>query len=342
MRGVKNPDPMNNPVWESLINSRLSAYEANETFQGPSSTQAGPCWCFNRYGQSETVLPDDRTVLIAGEHEDHYDPDFFIYNDVVLLSDDGVVDVYGYPTEDFPPTDFHSATLLDDHILLIGNLGYSDDRQASQTQILRLNIATWRVSAIEDAGVGPGWIHRHTATLTDNKIRITGGLIDRCDNTNLVENIDDWCLDLYNYKWERLTNRRWVRFEIFRTDRKTIHLWELRQVSFSRKMGWDDDESRAEKLEKALGGPIRLDVVAELFCPPLEHETLPKNQNEYGVTRISIGCVVVRYVEDSFSIQVTVEGALDSGSIATVQKDLVEKLEAIEMTSVSCHDIDPD
>jgi len=58
------------------------------------------------------VLPDGREVLIAGEHEDYYDPDFFIYNDVVVRAPDGKFAIYGYSKEAFPPTDFHTATLL--------------------------------------------------------------------------------------------------------------------------------------------------------------------------------------------------------------------------------------
>ena len=75
---------MNNPVWEWLVRCRVSAYWANEEFNGPSSFEAGPCWCFRRFGQSKTELPDGRVVLIGGEHEDSYDPDFYIYNDVVV------------------------------------------------------------------------------------------------------------------------------------------------------------------------------------------------------------------------------------------------------------------
>jgi hypothetical protein len=59
-----------------------------------------------------------------GEHEDHYDPDFFIHNDVVVRTPDGEVAIYGYPTEVFLPTDFHTATLLPASIVLIGSLGY--------------------------------------------------------------------------------------------------------------------------------------------------------------------------------------------------------------------------
>ena len=62
---------------QAAISARIPRYKYN-----------GPTWCFSRFGQSETVLPDSSRVLIAGEHEDWYDPDFHIYNDVVVIRPD--------------------------------------------------------------------------------------------------------------------------------------------------------------------------------------------------------------------------------------------------------------
>jgi hypothetical protein len=74
--GSANPERMNNPLWEWLIKARISAFQATEQFHGPDPFDVGPGWCFRRFGQSKTRLSDGRLVLIAGEHEDHYDPDF--------------------------------------------------------------------------------------------------------------------------------------------------------------------------------------------------------------------------------------------------------------------------
>ncbi len=83
-------------------------------------------------------------------------------------------------------------------IILIGNLGHRDDRRPSQTQVLRLNIDTWSVSPIETSGDALGWIHEHKAELTENQneIRIFGGLVHRGSQTPLIENLDEWSLDL--------------------------------------------------------------------------------------------------------------------------------------------------
>src|SRR6218665_1828771 len=70
------PQSLDNPTWHWLVRTRLSAYGGNHHFKGPSSREAGPAWCFDRFGMSQTALPDGRVVYVAGEHEDHYDPDF--------------------------------------------------------------------------------------------------------------------------------------------------------------------------------------------------------------------------------------------------------------------------
>lgn len=101
--GVNNPQRLTNPVWSWLAGRReLNAYMANLHFDGPSSMSVGPCWCGSRFGQSTTALPDGRSLSIGGEHEDHYDPDFYIYNDVILTAPSGEVEIYGYPYEAFP------------------------------------------------------------------------------------------------------------------------------------------------------------------------------------------------------------------------------------------------
>jgi hypothetical protein len=45
----------------------------------------------------------------GGEHEDFYDPDFCIYNDVFVHERDGSVAIYGYPESVFPPTDYDAS-----------------------------------------------------------------------------------------------------------------------------------------------------------------------------------------------------------------------------------------
>ena len=79
---------------------------------GVNINTLAPVWSFDRFGQSMNILPDGR-VFIAGEHEDDYDWDFRIYNDVVVAAPNGDIEhIFGYPPEIFPPTDFHAAVFV--------------------------------------------------------------------------------------------------------------------------------------------------------------------------------------------------------------------------------------
>ena len=340
-RGSANPERMNNPLWEWLIECRLNAYQANNTFNGPSPFDAGPMWCFDRFGQSVTQLADGRTVLIGGEHEDYYDPDFYIYNDVVVKQADGRVEIYGYPHDIFAPTDFHSATLAGNRIILIGNLGYPEDRRLDQTQVLALDCDTWSVARLDAVGPSPGWLHRHNAELQADgaSIRVSGGQLFRGPDASLVENIDDWLLHLDGWRWQRLTQRRWVRFEVHREDRGRNHLFEMRSALFDRKMGWQDDNSLAQRPQSQLGSPSQLDLLSLLYVPSVPHEVIPQQEDEYNVYRIRVDGVVVRYVEESYTVQATIEGDLPADSIQHLRKDLIRKLELIEQSPMACEAI---
>lgn len=109
---------------EGKLKSGYGPYRARDLFKVPLDREDGPIWTFDRMGATRTELPDGRVVCIGGEHEDYYDPDFCIYNDVVVLGPGDEIEIYGYPKEVFPPTDFHTANIVGDRIILIGCLGY--------------------------------------------------------------------------------------------------------------------------------------------------------------------------------------------------------------------------
>ncbi|MEM9236103.1 MAG: hypothetical protein AAGB14_04940, partial [Verrucomicrobiota bacterium] len=171
-RGSTPAENLTNPYWVWLIRSEESSWAANEHFGGPSSFGGNPCWSADRFGQSSTLLPDGRQISIAGEHEDHYDPDFFIYNDIFIHHPDDRIEILGFPIETFPPTDFHSATLFEDEIIVIGNLGYPDQRQVGSTQVLRVSPSDWSIQTQVTNGKGPGWISSHEASLEGDSIII--------------------------------------------------------------------------------------------------------------------------------------------------------------------------
>jgi hypothetical protein len=335
--GRSNPERMNNPVWEWLVRCRVSAYWANEEFDGPSSFEAGPCWCFRRFGQSKTKLPDGRVVLIGGEHEDHYDPDFSIYNDVVVRRPDEDIEIYGYPEDVFAPTDFHSATLLDDCIIVVGCFGDTKQRRPGTTPVYKLDLRSFSIGATHCTGDAPGWLHKHDAAYVprENAIVITGGLVVTDDpDRPLVENIDDWKLYLTDRRWERLTRREWERFDIRRIDGGDNQLsWIGFACMFSDRVNEQAkkmSEQDMEALEKRLGFRPNLELYKQLYAPPVPHEKIPDKKGEFQVRRINVDGVVVRYNEESWAVHVTIEGDLPTSTTDTIVSDLVNKLSTLE------------
>ncbi len=214
--GTTHPERVENELWELTIRNGWNGYMLQQHLaptikinwqnfsphSGYRDTDPGPFWSWERFGRTSTKLPDGRIIHIAGEHEDSYDPDFCIYNDVVIEHPGGHREFYLYPKEVFPPTDFHSATLIGDEIFLIGSLGYHDLRRVGETQVLKLNTQTLRIEWISTSGDGPGWISRHTAAmLGETSILVTGGKVqtdkDYETNTGIFE------LDLTTWAWRR-------------------------------------------------------------------------------------------------------------------------------------------
>lgn len=334
--GRANPERMNNPVWEWLVKSRINAYQATQRMNGPSAMRAGPGWCFDRFGQSTTPLADGRVVLIAGEHEDSYDADFYIYNDVVVLHPDGRIDILGYPREIFPPTDFHSATLIGNRIVLLGSLGCPADRRPGTTPVAILDLETFAIAAAQTSGTPPGWIHEHSAVLSEDgsSILVERGKLDRGgEDRSLVENIDDWRLHLAEWRWEKLTERRWERWQVHRRDGQQNHLWQIQCARWQRDAGRRNElRKEMKQLAQELGIRPDLDLVARLYEPDVSHEKLPAIEDEPSVHRIKIDGIVVRYVDGMASIQMTVEGELPRQTIDALTADLRGKLSALENT----------
>lgn len=342
-RGQAHPDDLTNPVWAWLVEGRQSAFEANRQFDGPDAFDGGPGWCFHRFGQTTTPLPDGRVLHVGGEHEDHYDPDFHIYNDVVVRHPDGRIQVLGYPVDVFPPTDFHTATLLGDRVLVVGSLGYRDQRRAGETPVYELDTRTMRFRRVETHGVGPGWIHSHTATPSEDgkSIVVSGGQVWR---PGLEENVDDWRLVLDGWRWERLTERQWMRWEVSREDGEPLHLWLYRMAAFrqmlpeglrnARPEGIDDEVwatmDHALDLERSLGTKPDLDRYETLFRPSVAHEAVEGDPEEVMRKTVRVGGLVVRYDEDPGAVTLTVEGMLPEGIGERLAEELRANLGALE------------
>ena len=204
--GRANPERMDEPFWEGMIRSGASAYDARVAFKADGLPEAAPTWSAMRFGQSTTPLPDGRVVQIAGEHEDHYDPDFCIYNDVFVHSPDGAITIFGYPKNVFPPTDFHTATLVNGAIYVIGALGYYGERRPGHTPVYRLDLETFRMDEVRTWGDVPGWIHEHVAVLTSPaEIRVSGGrvAVEIAGREEHQDNPDTFILNTRTNVWRR-------------------------------------------------------------------------------------------------------------------------------------------
>ncbi len=202
--GTANPERMDVSFWQAMVRCGWSGYRANKHFGGITDHRRDPVWCHDRFGMSLTRLPDGRFIQIAGEHEDHYDPDFCIYNDVIVHDGKGGFEIYGYPEEVFPPTDFHSATLVGDWIYIIGNLGYVAQR-GTETPVYRLHVGTWIIERITTDGDSPGWIHSHRAVLENGSIRVSGGkryTVASDGQQSLDDFHDTWSFDIRSASWE--------------------------------------------------------------------------------------------------------------------------------------------
>jgi hypothetical protein len=332
--GQRNPDCMTNPVWSWLARAGdVSAYQANRQFEGPSSLAAGPAWCCARFGQSRTELADGRVVRIAGEHEDYYDPDFFIYNDVIVEAPDGAIAIYGYPHDVFAPTDFHSATVVGDDLFVIGNLGYADRRRIGATPVARLDLRTLAMSPVPAAGASPGWIHRHAATLSADgrAIAVTGGSVevDVSGARHLVDNPDDWSLDVATLSWTRHTDRRWQQWELRRADGSANELWR-REMAYRFGGKGAHDPWLFEKLGDPEAVLANRPLYEARYSPPVAHERLPDDEETPAVLRRVVENVVVRYVEEMHAVRVVVEGALAQPLVDTIVDDACSKLAALE------------
>jgi len=250
--GASNPERMQLAFWEWMIRggegppadaeglaqfgqvmrdgklkSTYGPYRARDRFGVPPNCGDGPIWTFDRMGATQTVLSDGRALCIGGEHEDYYDLDFCIYNDLVVFGPSDEIEIYGYPAEVFPPTDFHTATLVGRRVIVIGGLGYKESRQAGNTSVYSLDTSGYQISKIETTGENPGWLSRHEAVLdSQGLITVTGGkLIDRKgDRERYRRNCEDYTLDLESRAWRRTTSRNWQQFSIRTRDPGTFGL----------------------------------------------------------------------------------------------------------------------
>lgn len=256
-----NPTPIDKPFWKHMIcHGDQQAYDLRKELDlWPTEEQGGPepIFCFYRFGRTETKLPDGRIVYIGGEHEDFYDPDFNIYNDVVVVrrggtetapgteeaeadadadsdsdsdmsdsdkgswerekawnieedlriaasaagADPADVDIYGYPTDVFPGTDFHTATYFEhesggggEYIYIIGGLGYLESPHRAATLVHQLDLRDYNIRRVETSGEAPP---PRADSEKDRKAELQGGQVLYTAGT------EEYVLSLADMRWSR-------------------------------------------------------------------------------------------------------------------------------------------
>ena len=350
--GIHNPTNITNQFYQWVIKHDLSAWEIQRNIVDRSynndNRDAKPIWCHARMGQSRTVLPDSRIILIGGEYEDAYDPNFCIYNDVTVIHPNGDIKIYNYPKSVFPPTDFHTATLVgsgdNQYIIIIGSLGYPD-RQYSYTPVYRLNTHNFKIEQVAMRN-SMGWVHGHKAFLKDNQIIITGGQVLMDDTAPLLDNIDTWVLNLNTLIWKNMSNlaQRWQRFYVKRQDDNYLSLWQYRQLEYEVEANNPKQIKHYSNMIEGLINKVPdLNSYRQLLIPPIDHEVISTvdsrdEVNSYDAT-LYIDNIKVGYrTKDDSCIQVIIEGELSENKLELLQQNLRHKLEKVE--NMACEIID--
>ena len=88
-----------------------------------------------------------------------------------------------------------------------------------------------------------------------------------------------------------------------------------------------------DQLTAEYGMPPDLSLFEMLYQPAIQHEHVPDVADEFGVRRIRVGGIVVRYVEQPHAVQMIVEGDLEMSIVDTLVADLQGKLARIENTA---------
>ncbi len=335
---ISNPTNLSNPYWQAIVHYNLDAYEIANVLglQIEWDTEIGlenrwkvpPLWSMWRMGQSRTLLPDGREVLIGGEYEDFYDPQFFIYNDVIVKLPNGEVQIYGYPKHIFPPTDFHTATLVDNEIWIIGSLGYQDKRQYSHTQVYKLNINSFKIEQVATRN-SMGWVHQHNAEYKDGQIIVSSGQVLKDENSPMQEQIDSWALNLKTLIWTNLTNYQWQGFYIQRKDLQGLSTWLYHNLLIAKEHHLASFQEELDEFYEYMDMEPDLEFFKQLFIPPIPHY-MDESHQYIDCHTVYIDDIKVRYIEDCQSIQVIVEGILPDKTLDLLKDNLCHKLAKLE------------
>ncbi len=87
-------------------------------------------------------------------------------------------------------TDFHSATLIDHWIYIIGSLGYQEDRQEDLIAVYRLNTVDFHIEHVETQNPPNFQLYDHNARLTGSDLVLTGGRYFSCKDVEFMPQVN--------------------------------------------------------------------------------------------------------------------------------------------------------
>ncbi|MBO9467925.1 hypothetical protein J7443_22025 [Tropicibacter sp. R15_0] len=263
-------------------------------------------------------------------------PGFYIYNDVVVQRPDGSVEFYGYPEGVFPPTDFHSATLCGDEILIVGGLHYPKDRLQNTTLVYRLQLSDFSIQRVETQGTTPNWLHDHNAELDMSRQSLvcSSGKVTHTPTGRVIENLTTWGFDLSTNRWSATSSQSFHRWLLVREDESFNELWGIGQVfDAERSTETNDIAEQYKRKFAARGHVVDPKLHAARFTPPIPHTPVLATDpfgKDFRVHRLEIQGVTIRIREDMHEIAVTVEGDLPADILADLQQFGVKTYSAIE------------
>lgn len=315
-----------------MIKNRASAYEIDDALKVFNPEKDGPAWCFSRYAQSVSELENGSKIYIGGAYEDYYTAQFHVYNDVVVEGVDGRIQIYGYPTDVFPPTDYHSATVVGRNLYIVGNGWRGPEHASVGVPVYTLNLENFSIRSIPSNGDVPIGLRGHDADLSEcgESVLFRGGSISH-PNWSSVDNIDTWELSLKSGTWSRLTKKPWPRRVMFRKEWAPNRLRDIGLIAWATDTGrWSKWDLEKKAIFESEGHLPDLDLFKVRYSPPVPHIRLEEDKDEFRVYRISINGTTIVYREENDGVYITIEGELPANMTEVIFSDARRKLSTLE------------
>jgi hypothetical protein len=196
-----------------------------------ANSYSNPIWTNDRELETCTTSSDGTIVQIGGEHEDFYDPDLMVYNQVIVFHRDvaGKLDIYGYPEAVFPKIDVHTATLVAglNAIVVIADMSAPqvnrDIAANGGAPVYLLHLGRWKMEKRVTSGEGSGVIWKHVAELRDGVVRVSAAQskyasdqtkrrVFKNEESEVVGVMDDevWEMDVGTGRWTYGGGTEWA------------------------------------------------------------------------------------------------------------------------------------